>query len=108
MLEPRSLTAGRDFFFDDWVAALRLADRVVLAPIFHADRLGSQGLDLSALADRLGALGVAARACGGHEEVFEAALAEAAPGGVIATMSSGSFEGLARRLMAALEERDAE
>ncbi|HLF56581.1 MAG TPA: Mur ligase family protein, partial [Thermoanaerobaculia bacterium] len=37
--EPRSLTAGRAFFLDGYRAAFRAADRVVLAPIFHRDRL---------------------------------------------------------------------
>ncbi len=108
VLEPRSLTAGRELFFQDWVVSLSPADRVVLAPVFHAERLGSEGLDPSALARALRERGVAATACEGNDEVLETALLEAKPGDVIATMSSGSFDGMPRRLLAALSDRAGE
>ena len=54
LFEPRSLTAGRSFFLDDYVAAFGDADVVLLAPIFHAGRLDeADRLDLAELRRRL-------------------------------------------------------
>jgi UDP-N-acetylmuramate: L-alanyl-gamma-D-glutamyl-meso-diaminopimelate ligase len=104
--EPRSLTAGRAFFLDGYRAAFRLADRVVLAPIFHRDRLAPEDrLDLEALAGDLAASGTPAVALGSVEEVLTRLLAEVAPGDVVVAMSSGAFAGLPRRLVAALAAR---
>jgi UDP-N-acetylmuramate: L-alanyl-gamma-D-glutamyl-meso-diaminopimelate ligase len=107
--EPRSLTAGRAFFLDGYRRAFRGADRVLLAPIFHRDRLVPEDrLDLERLAADLSAMGVASRACASVDDVAAALLAEALPGDVLVTMSSGSFSGLAARLAAELtgiEER---
>jgi UDP-N-acetylmuramate: L-alanyl-gamma-D-glutamyl-meso-diaminopimelate ligase len=101
--EPRSLTAGRAFFLDGYRRAFRGADRVLLAPVFHRDRLAPEDrLDLERLAADLSATGVAARACASVDEVASEALAEARAGDVVVTMSSGSFAGLAARLAAAL------
>jgi len=50
MFEPRSLTAGRKLFFDAYCRAFANADLVLLAPIFHHQRLGDERLDLAALA----------------------------------------------------------
>lgn len=104
--EPRSLTAGRAFFLDGYRTAFRAADRVLLAPIFHRDRLAeSDRLDLSTLVGDLERGGVAAEALPSVEAVLERALERARPGDVVATMSSGSFGGLPARLVAALAGR---
>ncbi|KAB2965792.1 MAG: hypothetical protein F9K18_06265 [Thermoanaerobaculia bacterium] len=104
--EPRSLTAGRAFFLDGYRAAFRAADRVLLAPIFHRDRLAeSDRLDLSSLADELARGGVPAEALPSIEAVLEGALEQARPGDVVVTMSSGSFAGLPGRLVTALAGR---
>ena len=101
--EPRSLTAGRRILEDAYVSAFRAADGVFLAPIFHAGRLSDEErLDLGILASRLGGLGVPVRLASDLDELFEALLAEARPGDVVATMSSGAFGGLPRRLVAEL------
>jgi UDP-N-acetylmuramate: L-alanyl-gamma-D-glutamyl-meso-diaminopimelate ligase len=102
--EPRSLTAGRAFFLEGYARAFRRADRVFFAPIFHRQRLSEEErLDLGALADELAAAGVDSRALDSIEAVAEAALAEARPGDVLVTMSSGSFGGLPGRLARAIE-----
>ena len=53
--EPRSLTAGRAFFYSTAIdAPSARADIVLLAPIFHRDRLApDERLDLAALVDEL-------------------------------------------------------
>ncbi|MEE8524734.1 MAG: cyanophycin synthetase, partial [Thermoanaerobaculia bacterium] len=104
IFEPRSLTAGRQFFFDAYCRAFANADVVLLAPIFHQQRLSDEErLDLGALVRRLRSAGVRAVICASIDEVLATAVAESRPGDVMVTMSSGSFDGLPRRLLARLE-----
>jgi UDP-N-acetylmuramate: L-alanyl-gamma-D-glutamyl-meso-diaminopimelate ligase len=105
LFEPRSLTAGRRFFFEPYRQAFAGADRVLFAPIFHGGRLApEERLDFGALADELTASGVPATLCADNGEVLRQALAEAGEGSVMVTMSSGAFEGLPQRLMAGLRD----
>ena len=99
LFEPRSLSAGRRQFAADLAAALASADRVFLAPVFHRERLGEEGFDPEELATDIERRGAPATACGSNDELAEAALAEARVGDVLVTMSSGSFDGMPRRLL---------
>jgi UDP-N-acetylmuramate: L-alanyl-gamma-D-glutamyl-meso-diaminopimelate ligase len=106
--EPRSLTAGRAFFLDGYRRAFPLADRVLLAPIFHRDRLApGDRLDLESLAAELALGGTPTESAPSLERLFERALELVRPGDVWVTMSSGDFGGLPRRLAAAFERRAA-
>lgn len=103
LFEPRSLTAGRDFFWNPYLEAFAAADRVLFAPIFHQGRLAPEDrLDLPGLAEALAVRGVAATVCESNDEVLARALEEAREGDVYVTMSSGSFDGMPRRLLAGL------
>jgi len=103
--EPRSLTAGRSFLLEGYRAAFRRADGVVLAPIFHRDRLSDgERLDADALARELTDAGVESWAEPSIDAVEARLLARLAPGDVAVTMSSGAFGGLPRRLVARLTE----
>jgi UDP-N-acetylmuramate: L-alanyl-gamma-D-glutamyl-meso-diaminopimelate ligase len=105
LFEPRSLTAGRGFFFEPYRQAFAGADRVLFAPTFHNGRLApEERLDFGALAATLRADGVAADLCADNAELIRHALAEARDGSVLVTMSSGSFDGTPHRLLAALRE----
>ena len=107
LFEPRSLTAGRSFFRDAYRSAFARAGRVLFAPTFHAARLADgERLDFAALAAELNAGGIDAAVAGSINELLERALAEARPGDVLVTMSSGSFDGLPHRLLARLRERE--
>lgn len=109
LFEPRSLTAGRSFLLEHYVHAFADADAVVLAPIFHHDRLGDQRLDRSALVGRLRETNVAAIACQPSQDMLTLALETVRDGDVAVTMSSGAFDGLPQRLLDALQNRtDAE
>jgi UDP-N-acetylmuramate: L-alanyl-gamma-D-glutamyl-meso-diaminopimelate ligase len=101
--EPRSLTAGRARFFDAYREAFAAADRVLFAPTFHGGRLtAEERLDFAAVAAALAAGGVGATRFASIDELLACAVAESRPGDVLVTMSSGSFEDLPRRLLAAL------
>ena len=105
VFEPRSLTAGRAMFFDAYREAFAAADRVLFAPTFHSGRLSAEErLDFAAVAAALAADGVAATRFGGVDELLAHAVAESRPGDVLVTMSSGSFEDLPRRLLAAVPD----
>ncbi len=107
LFEPRSLSAGRRQFAADLAAALASADRVFLAPVFHRERLAGEGFDPKKLAADIGSIGAQATACESNDAVLESALAEAGAGDVLVTMSSGSFDGMPRRLLAGLEALEA-
>jgi UDP-N-acetylmuramate: L-alanyl-gamma-D-glutamyl-meso-diaminopimelate ligase len=104
LFEPRSLTAGRHFFFEPYRQAFAGADRVLFAPIFHNGRLtAEERLDFGALAEALTAGGVRAEVYPDNAGLLRQALEEARDGSVLVTMSSGSFEGMPHRLMEALQ-----
>jgi len=103
LFEPRSLTAGRAMFFDAYRQAFAGADQVLFAPTFYGGRLDAlERLDFAELAGKLAAAGVAAARFASVDELLAAAVAGSRPGDVLVTMSSGSFDGLPRRLLAAL------
>lgn len=103
LYEPRSLTAGRAFLYDGYREALALADQVFFGRLFYADRLSPEDrLDLPRLAAELTAAGVPTEANANTDEVLARVLATARPGDVVVTMSSGSFDGLPRRVLAGL------
>jgi UDP-N-acetylmuramate-alanine ligase len=105
IFEPRSLTAGRRMFFDAYRQAFAGADRVLFAPTFHSGRLGpEERLDFASLATALTAGGIAADRCADLDGLLARAVAESRQGDVLVAMSSGSFEDLPRRLLAALAE----
>ncbi len=104
VFEPRSLTAGRSFLLDAYVEAFSKADRVFVAPIFHAGRLDeSERLDLETLVERLNGEAVPT-VCPSSIDSLESAVLEAATDGdLVVTMSSGSFDGLPHRLLRQLD-----
>ncbi len=103
LFEPRSLTAGRAFFSSAYRRAFAHADSVLLAPIFHYQRLDpAERLDVEALVKDLSDAGVLAASYASFEELAAAALAQATEGDVIVTMSSGAFGGLPGKLLKAL------
>ncbi len=105
LFEPRSLTAGRAVLEEAYVEAFARADVVLLAPVFHAGRLTEDELlDLDRLAARLGERGAQKAATTVSNDDLEAeALRTVRPGDVLVTMSSGSFDGMPRRLLRSLE-----
>jgi UDP-N-acetylmuramate: L-alanyl-gamma-D-glutamyl-meso-diaminopimelate ligase len=106
LFEPRSLTAGRGFFHEPYRQAFAGADQVLFAPTFHNGRLAvDERLDFAELATELSASGVPAEVAPDTAGVLRRALEEAREGSVLVTMSSGSFDGMPHRLLAALQQR---
>lgn len=106
--EPRSLSAGRDLFTEGYRSAFEGADVVFFAPVYHRERLEREErgvLDLDALAQHLRRQGVDVHTTGSIDELRGEVLDTARPGDVVATMSSGSFDGLPGRILEALAAR---
>jgi UDP-N-acetylmuramate: L-alanyl-gamma-D-glutamyl-meso-diaminopimelate ligase len=100
LFEPRSNTAGRKMFEDEYAEAFAAADAVVLAPVFHAQRLGPDNqIDRAALTRRFAAGGKPAFAPESIDAIPEILRREARPGDVLILMSSGAFGGLPETLL---------
>jgi UDP-N-acetylmuramate: L-alanyl-gamma-D-glutamyl-meso-diaminopimelate ligase len=103
LFEPRSNTAGRKMFEDDYADAFSAADGLVVAPVFHAQRLGPDNqLDRAALVARFASAGKPAFAPETNAEIPEILRREARPGDVLLLMSSGAFGGLPGSLLESL------
>ena len=101
--EPRSLTAGRRLFQDRYAEALSAADVVLVAPVYHFDRLpAADRLDRAALASELARHGVEVLTPERDQDLPAALLPHLRPGDVVVGCSSGDFGGFHRRLLAAL------
>ena len=105
LFEPRSLTAGRSFLFDDYLRACSHADIALFAPIFHAGRLeADEKLDLEQLCELLERNGGQAEVAADLDQLLGRALAVAEPGDVLVTMSSGDFAAMPHRLLEGLSQ----
>ena len=105
IFEPRSNTAGRKIFEEDYARAFRGADTLILAPVFHARRLTPETvLDRAALARRLADAGKPAFAPDSTSEIPEILRQHARSGDVLILMSSGAFGGLPEKLLDTLRD----
>ncbi|MEP7131857.1 MAG: UDP-N-acetylmuramate:L-alanyl-gamma-D-glutamyl-meso-diaminopimelate ligase, partial [Acidobacteriota bacterium] len=103
LFEPRSNTAGRKMFQQEYADAFSGADALVVAPVFHARRLEPVGvLDRAALVRRFTDAGRPGFAPGSLEEIPELLRSEARAGDVLLLMSSGAFGGLPGSLVETL------
>ncbi|HSS44631.1 MAG TPA: UDP-N-acetylmuramate--L-alanine ligase [Thermoanaerobaculia bacterium] len=103
VFEPRSNTAGRKLFEEEYAGAFSGADALVIAPVFHAKRLPPDGkIDRERLVRRFAREGRPAFAPHSVEEIPEILRRHARPGDVLILMSSGAFGGLPERLLGML------
>ncbi len=100
LFEPRSNTAGRKIFEEDYARAFGKADALVIAPVFHAKRLTPETvLDRAALVRRFAEAGKPAFAPDSISEIPEFLRQNARAGDVLILMSSGAFGGLPATLL---------
>jgi UDP-N-acetylmuramate: L-alanyl-gamma-D-glutamyl-meso-diaminopimelate ligase len=92
LFEPRSNTAGRKMFEEDYARAFARADALVIGPVFHANRLAPEArLDRDALVRAFAEAGKPGFAPGSLAEIPEYVRERARPGDVLLLMSSGAF-----------------
>jgi UDP-N-acetylmuramate: L-alanyl-gamma-D-glutamyl-meso-diaminopimelate ligase len=100
LFEPRSNTAGRKIFEDEYADAFAGAGVLVIAPVFHASRLPPEArIDREILVRRFAQEGKPAFAPESLEEIPGYLSRESRPGDVLLLMSSGAFGGLPEKLL---------
>jgi UDP-N-acetylmuramate: L-alanyl-gamma-D-glutamyl-meso-diaminopimelate ligase len=100
LFEPRSNTAGRKIFEEDYADAFSAADGLVIAPVFHSSRLPPEArIDRETLVEKFERAGKPAFAPEKIEEIPGYLRGQAKPGDVLLLMSSGAFGGLPEKLL---------
>ena len=103
IFEPRSATSRRRVFQDAFVEAFDLADRVILAKPFASDKLpDAERLDAARLVADLGRRGVHAALLPTADDIVRTIAPQLAPGDLVCVMSSGGFDGIHGKLLAAV------
>lgn len=105
VFEPRSNTSKRNVFERDFAAALALADRVIVAPVFQPEKVAdTDRLSLDRVIDgidRIRGRGHA-RATGGAEEIAQSIARDGCEGDVVLVMSNGGFDNVHDKILRAL------
>jgi UDP-N-acetylmuramate: L-alanyl-gamma-D-glutamyl-meso-diaminopimelate ligase len=104
VFEPRSYTAQRREFQEDYARAFAEADTVIIAGLFHPERYTSQtALDPNQLVDRWRGEGKTAEYIPEPDRIVEYLSGELKGDEVVLIMSNGGFGGIHGKLLAALE-----
>jgi UDP-N-acetylmuramate: L-alanyl-gamma-D-glutamyl-meso-diaminopimelate ligase len=104
VFEPRSATACRALHQEAYAAAFEAATRVLLAPLGRTNVAEGERLDLEKLARDVGPK---AEAAPSTDAIQEQLVREVRTGDTVVLLSNGAFEGLPRRVLSSLAERDA-
>jgi UDP-N-acetylmuramate: L-alanyl-gamma-D-glutamyl-meso-diaminopimelate ligase len=100
LFEPRSNTAGRKIFEQDYAEAFSPAGGLVIAPVFHSSRLPPEArIDREALVRGFTEAGKPAFAPEKLEQIPDYLRREVRAGDVLLLMSSGAFGGLPEKLL---------
>ncbi len=104
IFEPRSATACRRVFQDDFARAFieSGADEVILPDVFRASLPPEQRLSVSELIKTVEAAGRRARHVPTVDAIVSTVAAEARPDDVVVIMSNGGFDGIHEKLLSAL------
>ena len=106
VFEPRSYTAQRREFQDDYARAFEEADTVIIAGLFHPERYTSQtALDPNELVDFWRGQGKSAEYIPEPDRIVTHLLQTLAGHEVVLIMSNGGFGGIHGKLLTALQQR---
>jgi UDP-N-acetylmuramate: L-alanyl-gamma-D-glutamyl-meso-diaminopimelate ligase len=106
IFEPRTATSRRAIFQHEYAAALQLADRVILADVYHKEQLGDTAcLSPAVIVQTLQQRGIPAWFYPTTEAIMAHICREAQPADVILIMSNGGFDNIHQRLLTALAQR---
>lgn len=106
--EPRTNSSRRNFFQELYPVAFSVADRVIVAGIYHPEQIEPERRFCPArLVADLRARGVNARSIEGVGDIVAMLSAELLRGDVVLIMSNGAFDNIHERLLAALRARAA-
>jgi len=106
VFEPRSATSRRAVFQHEYAEAFRIADRVLIADVYHhREQLPSEArFSPKTLVEALQAHGVGAWFYPTSAEIIAHLCRDTQPADVILIMSNGGFENIHQRLLTALEQ----
>jgi UDP-N-acetylmuramate: L-alanyl-gamma-D-glutamyl-meso-diaminopimelate ligase len=108
VLEPRSNTLRRNVFEEELVAALALADEIVMAGVFKQESIPeAERLQPESVVHALAANGYHAVLAANVEEIVTYVAATAEAGDVVAILSNGGFDGIYEKLPARLRTQPA-
>ncbi len=106
VLEPRSNTLRRNVFERELVVSLALADQVILAGVFHSEKIPeSERLHPEKVVAALQSEGRDAALLPNVESIVTNLASRLVSGDVVAILSNGGFDGIYEKLPAALEKR---
>jgi UDP-N-acetylmuramate: L-alanyl-gamma-D-glutamyl-meso-diaminopimelate ligase len=104
VLEPRSNTLRRNVFEQELVESLALADQVILASVFHSEKIPApELLHPENVVNALNAQGRPAALLANADAIVANLAPQLAPGDVVAILSNGGFDGIYEKLPAALK-----
>jgi UDP-N-acetylmuramate: L-alanyl-gamma-D-glutamyl-meso-diaminopimelate ligase len=102
IFEPRSASSCRRVFQDDFAKAFRVADEVLLAPVFRSTLPEDERLSVPRLVHDLRCEGTSAREAGSIDEIVDTVVGEHRSGDLVVIMSNGGFGGIHGKLLRAL------
>jgi UDP-N-acetylmuramate: L-alanyl-gamma-D-glutamyl-meso-diaminopimelate ligase len=106
VLEPRSNTLRRNVFERELIESLSLADRVILAGVFHSDKIAVQErLHPENLVASLRQAGHDATLLENADAIVTNLTTRLESGDVVAILSNGGFDGIYEKLPASLRKR---
>jgi UDP-N-acetylmuramate: L-alanyl-gamma-D-glutamyl-meso-diaminopimelate ligase len=104
VFEPRSATACRKIFQNDFIRAFQEsgADEVMLAAVFRTSLPDDDRLSVTEVVAELDRRGVHARHAVDADEIVATIAGEAMAGDIVVVMSNGGFDGIHGKLLTAL------
>jgi len=106
IFEPRSNTSRRNIFQKEFVDALSLSDRIIIAPVFKKETIpAGERLDTDLIARELNKRGRFAFAISNVDYIIEFVLRSIAHDDVLLIMSNGSFDDIHNKFLSALNMR---
>ena len=102
VFEPRSASSCRRVFQDDFAAAFKGADEVIIAPVFRATLPDDERLSVPQLVRDLRGRGQSARESVSIEAIVDHIQRERRAGDLVVLMSNGGFGGIHQKLLRAL------
>jgi len=103
VFEPRSASACRRIFQNEFVSAFRSADETLIAGVYRSSLPQEERLSTDALIADLRSAGQHARCIPTVDEIVATVSAESRPGDLVVVMSNGGFGGIHAKLLEALE-----
>ena len=102
LFEPRSATACRRVFQEEFARAFSQADEVIIGPVYRSSLAKPERLSETELVAAIDAAGVRARHLAEVGDIVRTVVDEAGEGDLVVVMSNGAFGGIHGRLLEAL------